>query len=149
MITIHCPATMNDHETWHTEEGRKRGAAYRAFKQQFAETLIRRVEENFAPGLSDHVEIMEAATPVTYWRHTGNADGSIMGTRPTGKNIRARISSCKTPVKNLFLAGHWAHYSGGVPVAMQTGANAALLILAECLPGEAKTLRVAMDGKAV
>ncbi len=145
MITIHCPATMSDHETWHTEEGRKRGVAYRAFKQQFAETLIRRVEEKFAPDLSDHIEVMEAATPVTYWRYTGNADGTIMGTRPTGKNIRARISSCKTPVKNLFLAGHWAHYSGGVPVAMQTGANAALLILSERLPSAAKTLREVMD----
>ncbi len=147
ILTIHCPATMNSHETWHTEEGRKRGAAYRTFKKQFAETLIRRVEECFAPGLRGHIEVMEAATPVTYWRYTGNTDGSIMGTRPTGRNIRARICGCKTPVRNLLLAGHWAQYSGGVPVAMQTGANAALLILNERLPADGRRLKKVMDQK--
>jgi len=148
LLTIHCPATMNDHETWHTEEGRKRGTAYRAFKKQFAETLIRRVEKSFAPGLSDHIDVMEAATPVTYWRYTGNAEGTIMGQRPTGRNIRAQICRCKTPVRNLLVAGHWASPSGGMPIAMQTGANAALLILNERLPRAGKALRDVMDGKA-
>jgi len=145
ILTIHCPATMNSHQTWHTEAGRVRGAEYRAFKQQFAETLIRRVEERAAPGLRDHIEVMEAATPVTYWRYTGNADGTIMGTRPTHRNIHAQISSCKTPVKNLFLAGHWAHYSGGVPIAMQTGANTALLILNDRRPDAAQRLKEIME----
>ena len=145
ILTIHCPALMKSHETWHTEDGRVRGAEYQKFKKQFAETLIRRVEEMFAPGLSNHIEVMEAATPVTYWRYTGNADGTIMGTRPSGKNIRARISGCQTPVKNLLLAGHWAHYSGGVPIAMQTGANTALLILKDLLPEAAQQLKEVME----
>ncbi|MEI6563254.1 MAG: acyl-CoA dehydratase activase-related protein [bacterium] len=147
-LTIHCPAILSRYDTWHTEEGRKRGADYKAFKTQFAETLIRRVEEEFAPGLRSHIEVMEAATPVTYWRYTGNAEGSIMGTRPTGKNIRALVSRCKTPVKNLFVAGHWADYGGGVPVAMQTGANAALLILNERKHPARQALKALLDGKA-
>ncbi len=146
-LTIHCPATMDSHQVWHTEAGRKRGAAYRSFKNQFAETLIRRVEESFSPGLRGHIEFMEVATPVTYWRYTGNADGSIMGTRPTGRNIRARVSRCKTPIRNLLAAGHWANYGGGLPVAMQTGANAALLILNERLPADGRILKDVMDGK--
>jgi prolycopene isomerase len=146
-LTIHCPATMNSNEIWHTENGRTRGAAYRAFKKQFAETLIRRVEESFASGLRGHIAVMEAATPVTYWRYTGNTDGTIMGTRPTGRNIRAKISNCKTPVKNLLLAGHWADYGGGVPVAMKTAANTALLILNERCPSEGEKLKNVMDGK--
>jgi len=146
-LTIHCPATIDSYETWHTETGRKRGAAYRAFKEQFANILIRRVEERFAPGLSGHIEVKEAATPLTYWRYTGNTDGSIMGTRPTGRNIMARVSRCTTPVRNLLLAGHWADYGGGVPVAMQTGANAALLILNDRKPDDGQMLKDLMDGK--
>lgn len=146
-LTIHCPATMSRHAVWHTEEGRMRGAAYRAFKQQFADTLIQRVENEFAPGLRSHIEVMEAATPVTYWRYTGNTDGTIMGTRPTGRNIRARISGCKTPVENLLLAGHWAECGGGVPIAMKTAANAALLILNKCRPSGGLALKNVMDGK--
>jgi prolycopene isomerase len=146
-LTIHCPATLDSHEVWHTEAGRKRGAAYRAFKQQFADILIQRVEESFAPGLRSHIEFMEVATPVTYWRYTGNANGSIMGTRPTGRNIRARISRSKTPVRNLLVAGHWANYGGGLPVAMQTGANAALLILNERRPADGQILKNVMDGR--
>jgi prolycopene isomerase len=145
VLTIHCPAMMSHHENWHAENGKVRGKAYRDFKQQFSETLIRRVEEDFAPGLSDHIETMEAATPLTYERYTGNANGTIMGTRPTRRNIHAGISSCRTPVKNLFLAGHWAHYSGGVPIAMQTGANTALLILKDCDPDAAQRLKNVME----
>jgi prolycopene isomerase len=147
-LTIHCPALLGSYDTWHTEAGRKRGAAYRAFKRQFADVLIRRVEESVAPGLRAHIELMEAATPITYWRYTGNADGSIMGTRPTGRNIRALVSRCRTPVRNLFLAGHWADYGGGVPVAMQTGANAGLLILNECHAPAGRVLKDVLDGKA-
>ena len=147
-LTIHCPATLHSYETWHTEDGRKRGGGYKRFKQHFADILIRRVEKEFAPGLRGHIEVMEAATPVTYWRYTGNTDGSIMGTRPTGRNIRALVSRCKTPVRNLFVAGHWAEYGGGVPVAMQTGANAALLILNERQLPAGETLKALLDGKA-
>lgn len=147
ILTIHCPAMMNSHSAWHTDEGRQRGEAYRAFKKQFAEIMIRRVEEHFAPGLRDHIDVMEAATPVTYWRYTGNTDGTIMGSMPTGRNIRARICCCKTPVRNLLVAGHWASPSGGVPVAMQTGANAALLILNDRLPTKGKQLKNLMDNK--
>lgn len=146
-LTIHCPATLDSCEAWHTDAGWVRGDAYRAFKKQFAETLVRRVEDSVAPGLRSHVELMEAATPVTYWRYTGNAGGSIMGTRPTGRNIRAGVSRCTSPLRNLLAAGHWADYGGGVPTAMQTGANTALLILTDRRLAAGQTLKDVLDGK--
>jgi prolycopene isomerase len=147
-LTIHCPAHLHGHDQWHTAADGARGEAYQTFKRQFAEILIRRVEERFAPGLRGHIEVMEAATPVTYRRYTGNAAGSIMGTRPTGRNIRAKVSQCRSPVANLLLAGHWADYGGGVPIAMKTGANAALMILRERNPAAGRALQEVMDGKA-
>jgi len=55
-----------------------------------------------------------------------------MGQSPTRRNIKAGLAGCRTPVRNLFIGGHWAEYGGGVPVAMKAGVNAALMILREC-----------------
>ena len=147
-LTIHCPAYMHDHDHWRTGEGLQRGNAYRALKREFADILIDRVDEAFAPGLRDHIEVLETATPVTYWRYSGNRDGSLMGTRPTGKNIRARLARSRTPVKGLLLAGHWAEYGGGVPMAVKSAANATLIVLRGEKPDAYERLRDVMDGRA-
>jgi prolycopene isomerase len=128
-LTIHCPAYMHNHDTWKTGESRARGTSYDVFKKQFADILIDRVEQRLAPGLRKHIEVLEIATPLTYWRYTGNKDGSVMGTRPTGNNIRSRVGRYRLPIEGLFLGGQWAEYGGGVPLAAKAGANAALLIL--------------------
>ena len=147
-LTIHCPARMNNHDSWKTGSGLSRGDAYREFKIAFAEKLIARIEESVAPGLRGHIEVMETATPVTYWRYTGNRDGSCMGTSATGRNIRARVARYRTPVPHLLVGGHWAEYGGGVPMAMKAGANAALIILQETGNPEYAALKRVMDGKA-
>ena len=87
------------------------------------------------------------ATPVTYWRYTGNRGGSIMGQRPTKKNIKNKIANYRTPVQNLLLGGHWAEYGGGVPMAVKSGVNTSLLILKEVNKTAFKELRDVVDGK--
>jgi len=128
-LTIYCPATLEQHDRWHTGPGLERGAAYKAFKKDYARVLLDRVEGALAPGLQDHVELLDVATPVTHWRYTGNRGGSIMAARPTKANIHARVAQYRTPVENLLLAGHWAEYGGGVPIAAKAGTNASLLVL--------------------
>ena len=59
-------------DAWQTEEGLKRGPAYRAFKQAFADVLIDRVAHSLCPALREHIALTEVATPVTHWRYTGN-----------------------------------------------------------------------------
>ena len=146
-LTIHCPAYMRDHDRWRTVGPTGRGEAYKALKKEFADILIDRVDKGFAPGLREHIEVMEAATPITYWRYTGNRDGSLMGTRPTGKNIRARLAGSRTPVDGLLLGGHWAEYGGGVPMAVKSAANAALIVLKERQSEGYDQLRDVMDGR--
>jgi hypothetical protein len=87
------------------------------------------VAQALAPDLRAHIEVLEVATPVTYQRYTGNRDGSIMGAKPTKRNIKAKLAHHQTPVARLLLAGHWAEYGGGLAVAMKSAANASLLIL--------------------
>ncbi len=128
-LTVYCPATLAYGDRWKTGPELKRGPEYRAFKRDYANILLDRVEGALATGLQDHIEHLDIATPVTHWRYTGNKDGSIMAARPSKANIKAGIAHYRTPVKNLLLSGHWAEYGGGVPLATRAGTNAALLVL--------------------
>lgn len=145
-VTIHCPAYLDDAEKWHTGAGLERGDAYRLYKETFANTLLDRVAASVAPELRQYIEVMEIATPVTYWRYTGNTKGSISGAKPTGRNIRAGIAHCQTPVKNLLVGGHCGEYGGGVPIAVKAGANASLIVLKALAPSACQKLRDVMNG---
>jgi prolycopene isomerase len=137
-ITIFMPAHMSHHEHWKAEMNDKgeyvRGEAYNAFKTQIAEQLIQRVEEKVAPGLRAHILFFEVATPITHQRYTGNKNGTMMGARPGKENMQANVAHYRTAVDKLILSGHWAELGGGVPIAVKSGFNAALLVLKDEKP---------------
>lgn len=137
-LTLFMPAVMDYEQKWRTETDAKgnpvRGEAYKMLKTEMAEMLIRRVEESVAPGLSGHILFFDVATPVTHWRYTGNKGGSMMGTKPGRKNMQSKVARYRTPLQNLFLSGHWAELGGGVPIAVKSAANAALLVLQQHNP---------------
>jgi prolycopene isomerase len=144
-LTIHCPAYFDHAGQWHTGAGLERGEAYRFFKETFANILIDRVEAGLGSGFRQYIEIMEIATPVTYWRYTGNTKGSISGAKPTGRNIRAGIAHYQTPVRNLLVGGHCAEYGGGVPMAVKAATNASLIVMKALAPAAYKQLRAVLD----
>lgn len=57
-----------------------------------------------------------------------------MGARPGKANMQAKIAGHRTPVKNLWLSGHWADLGGGVPIAVKTAMNSSLLVIRELKP---------------
>jgi len=146
-LTSHCPAFFDYADHWRTEAGLKRGQAYRDFKQEYGAVLIERVEKALVPGLRNHIELMEIATPVTYWRYTGKRAGSIMGATPTMRNFKSKLAHYRTPVQNLLLGGQWAEYSGGVPIAIRAGTNASLMILKDLKKTAYRELLDLIDGK--
>jgi phytoene dehydrogenase-like protein len=146
-LTLHFPARLEDQANWQTGPGLQRGADYRALKRATAEILLDRVEAAVAPGLRGHVEFLDVSTPVTYWRYTGNAGGTIMGAKPTGRNIRAKVAHLRTPVPGLLVGGHCAEYGGGVPLAVKAGANAALVVLQERAPDAYARLKALLEGR--
>ncbi|MBS1975492.1 MAG: NAD(P)/FAD-dependent oxidoreductase, partial [Bacteroidetes bacterium] len=143
-LILFMPAYMEFEKQWRTEKDEQgnliRGAAYKELKQDIARRLIERVEREVAPGLQKHILFYDVATPVTHWRYTGNAGGSMMATKPNRQNMVNKVATYHTPVKNLLIGGHWAELGGGVPIAAKAGANAALIILKE----ENKTLYQAL-----
>jgi hypothetical protein len=50
-------------------------------------------------------------------------------------------------VGNLWLGGHWSDLGGGVPIAVQSGMNTALLVLREQNPDAFRVLAQYVDGK--
>ncbi len=147
-LTIHCSARFDYENFWRTGANFERGQAYRDLKKRYADILIDRVEKALNIGIREHIAVLEIATPITYWRYTKNRYGSIMGASPTDKNIRNKLAQCRTPVKNLFLGGHWAVYGGGMPMAVKAAANASLLVLHQAGNPEFRELCAVMDGKA-
>lgn len=145
-LSIQCPAFFDQHERWQTGPGFFRGKAYRICKRAFADTLLDRVERQLLPGLRRRIEVLEVSTPITLWRYSANRAGSIMGGKPTDRNIRARIAHYRTPLPHLLLAGHWAEYGGGVPMAAKAAANTSLLVLERERPAAFHALARLMDG---
>lgn len=145
-LTIHCQAWLNYGDFWKTGPGLVRGDAYRRFKDAYAKILLTRLERMAGCDIRSHMVARSIATPVTYWRYTRNRDGSVMGAKPTSKNIRSGIAHYRTPVPRLFLGGHWAEIGGGVAVAMKAAVNTSLLILKDCKYREFEILRDCVDG---
>lgn len=150
-LTLYMPALMDYKGNWMTETGPDgkviRGEQYKALKQKIADVIIDRVEAKVAPGLRSHILFYDVATPITHWRYTGNRGGTMMGQKPGRANMQNKVAQYHTPLKNLYLGGHWAELGGGVPIAIKAAANATLLVLKAEKPEIYKVLRGYMDSK--
>ncbi len=150
-LTLYIEAAMDYMNNWRTEKDEKgnfiRGEEYVKLKNEVAEKLIKRVESKLGIELRKHILFYEVATPVTHHRYTGNKNGTMMGARPGRENMQAKVAHYQTPVENLILSGHWAELGGGVPIAVRSGANAALLVLRKENKAAFKLLAKYMDSE--
>ena len=108
-------------------DGGKRNLRYTQVKKEIAQKIIG-ITENVIPGLSNHIIVRDASTPLTYEKKTLNTHGATMGWYLSAKEL-ATIRSQKTPIANLYQAGHWTFPGGGIPMVIISGMNAAKLVL--------------------
>jgi phytoene dehydrogenase-like protein len=98
---------------------------YADAKSRYAEGMLQLAELVF-PGLRDHLEEAEAATPLTHLRYLGHPGGAIYGldqdayTQPFLTN--------RSPIDGLFFAGAWAG-SGGFQPTLTSGRSTARSVL--------------------
>ncbi|MBN1274056.1 MAG: NAD(P)/FAD-dependent oxidoreductase [Candidatus Aminicenantes bacterium] len=93
---------------------------YNRLKEKVKKTLIAKAEK-VIPGLTDHIDFEDAATPLTYERYTGNTDGatSAWSWNPANRFYKNILSiNIKTPVENLLIGSCWSAQIGGVPSAI-------------------------------
>jgi prolycopene isomerase len=98
---------------------------YNREKERIARILIERAEELVIPGLSSMIEVMEAATPLTNVRYTGNPEGAIYGYEQSLANAYMNRLPNTTPVGGLYLASAWSNPGGGYQPCLMSGVQAA------------------------
>ncbi len=99
-------------------------------KPAFLAALLERAERVF-PGLRESLCYVEAGTPATMVRYTGNAEGALYGWDLRPDQVGPGRLNHRTEIPGLYLAGHWARPGGGVYGAALSGARAARMILEE------------------
>ncbi len=110
-------AKLTPYEDWEDVKGHE--AAYRARKTAFAEEVIAAAEE-FIPGLRAHIEVQEAASPLTFERYTSNWRGSTAGWNWNPETAPRINLEQDLPFERFYAIGHYVHSPGGVPTAMIT-----------------------------
>lgn len=134
-LTFIMPAYFTNHNNWKTTTDSNnnliRGKDYSALKTLYAEKIIKIAEEELSKNILSHITEYNVITPITFWRYTKNYHGSMMGQKPGKKNSMLGVAKYKTPLKGLYISGHWAELGGGVPIAIKTAYNSTLMILKE------------------
>ena len=98
---------------------------WEAEQEAIADKLIASAE-NVIPRLSENILCRHIMTPLTLEQNTFNSRGACMGWYPAPDS---GVRKQKTPIKNLYQAGHWTYPGGGIPAVVASGRNAARLVL--------------------
>lgn len=93
-------------------------------KAQCAEKIIKKAGR-VIPELKDRIQVLDAASPQTLMKYSGNFNGAAFGWR----QIPGNRSTQDYGIDNLSIAGHWGDMGGGVLAAAYSGAKAACDIL--------------------
>jgi phytoene desaturase len=117
IVRLMTPASYGFGKGW----GAHDQSHYLRIKEEAVERLIRMVEERYIPGLSQHCTCMEAATPLTLERYTANERGASYGLAPTPRQIGRGRPANRTPLKGLYLAGHYTRPAHGIVGAAISG----------------------------
>ncbi len=113
------------HETW----GKGDSEAYREIKEEFSLRILEQVESKLVPGLRSHLLYLDAATPLTLERYTGNEAGAMYGLASTPEQTGNSRPPHRTPIPGLFQVGHYTRPSHGIVGASLSGLFAVRQIL--------------------
>jgi phytoene dehydrogenase-like protein len=105
-------------EPWETVPEDK----YAETKYQLAETLIKQAEQVY-PGIQEHLEEIEVATPLTMMRYLNTPGGAIYGfdqNTQDGKLFRERMDA----IEGLYVASAWYGMGGFQPTYMSGNSTA-------------------------
>ncbi|OFV84201.1 MAG: hypothetical protein A2W26_13495, partial [Acidobacteria bacterium RBG_16_64_8] len=122
MITSMLPV---DYDYWNDLV--KDRSAYEAEKKAIADSFVKVLDRRF-PGIADHLEVVDVATPTTFKRYTGNWRGSFEGWLPTPSNLTSEMPRTLPGLDSFYLAGQWVAPGGGLPSGVMTGRQVTQLI---------------------
>lgn len=94
---------------------------YNSEKERIGKEVIEALDNRF-PGLANQIEMIDVATPVTYFRYTGNWQGTYEGWVPT-PNVPPTFIMKKTlqGLDDFYMVGQWVMPGGGLPSGVLSG----------------------------
>jgi prolycopene isomerase len=119
-LALVTASTYDGLERWADLPSMDRGDDYESLKARVAQSMMR-AAERYVPGLSEHIDAAEYASPLTNrsWVHA--VQGGMVGPEHAPDQVgRGRFSSCSTGIDGLFLAGSGT-IGGGVAACMASG----------------------------
>lgn len=81
------------------------------------------------PGIDEHIVVRLAATAMTSQRFTGNSGGAMLGWEMSPDQLGAARLPYHTPIRNLYLTGHWTQPGGGITPVIVSAQRVAKVIL--------------------
>jgi phytoene desaturase len=93
---------------------------YEAEKERVANQVLERLEARY-PGISSQVEMVDVATPYTWWRYTRNYKGAYERWLMSSEIINSQIKKTLPGLSNFYMAGQWATPGGGVVSSLYSG----------------------------
>ncbi len=93
---------------------------YLEAKQQVADDLIR-LAERVAPGLRNHLEVVEVATPLTNARYANTYGGSIIGFDENFQGTALQRIPSRGPLEGLYFSGAYVNIGGGYEPVIASG----------------------------
>jgi phytoene dehydrogenase-like protein len=90
------------------------------------------------PQYDNKIRIIDVWTPYSYLKRNNDTNGSFMRFITTALSVNAFLPQEILGIDNVFLAGHWLRYPGGLPTAAQTGKDAINLITQKMSKNERK-----------
>lgn len=122
MVTLSAPFTP-----WqHLRE--KDIKAYKGRKNTIATQMIAVLDQRY-PGIKDAIDVIDVATPSTYFRLNHLYQGSYEGFLPVPEALKAKIDQKVPGIDNLYLTGQWVTPGGGIPTAIMSGIATAKMII--------------------
>jgi phytoene dehydrogenase-like protein len=120
----------HDFDFWHTlrQTDRER---YNKEKSIIAQQIIAIVDKTFSSAtfrIRDHIEVVDVATPASYYRWTNNYRGSYEGWIPAPNSVGVLLKKRVPGIKNFHLVGHWVEPGGGLPAVALSGRNVAQVL---------------------
>ncbi|MBU2102222.1 MAG: NAD(P)/FAD-dependent oxidoreductase, partial [Candidatus Omnitrophica bacterium] len=115
-----CAMVFAEYKQW---EGLSQ-EAYDRKKSEAARRIVRQLER-YLPGLSNHIECIEVATPKTMERYPMLPEGAIYGFAETVPQSSINRLPQTTKIKGLFLTGAWTTPGCGVHGCFVSGFDAA------------------------
>jgi phytoene dehydrogenase-like protein len=96
------------------------GEDYKNEKKQIEKDAVDCLETIY-PGITEHIEVVDVATPLSDVRYTGVKDGAYEGFMPSKENMMKSLDMQLPKLKNFYMAGQWLFPGGGLPPSAQTG----------------------------